>query len=194
MTKSAGDIIHLLEASQPAGDISDAAVPDVNLHQDLNDSSGVSAEMAGGYFNVTSEKRSLSHPAIRFADTDIIDASPELGGVSFPLAHRQSVTVETAEGQSALDDQRTCRSSFASPTIGSAVRNSGEEVGLKDLAAEVQASPFHVSRMRKHGLDAPPKIYPTHHGVSPSEFRRVVRRPARPSEWERTPSLVEGRR
>lgn len=216
--KSAGDIVHLLEASQPAGDMSDPAVPDIILYQDLHGGSRVSGDMGGGHFNVISEKGSFFLSAPQFANTVIVDASHELRSVSFPLAHWQSVMDEAAEGQFSLDYQQLCMGSFASPTIRSAVRNLwalcdeegapsrllaqaagceilaelcrlggapisaakgglapwaerrclellrnqlSEDMSLKDLAAEVQLSPFHFSRMFKHSLGVPPRVYLT---------------------------------
>ncbi len=121
--KSASDIIHLLEASQPAGDMSDPAVPDLVLYQDLHGGSRVSGDMGGGNFNVISERGSFFLSAPRFANTVVVDAAHELRSVSFPLAHWQSVMDEAAGGQFSLDYQKLCMGAFASPTIRSAVRN-----------------------------------------------------------------------
>ncbi|QEE43209.1 helix-turn-helix transcriptional regulator (plasmid) [Rhizobium sp. WL3] len=287
--KSAGDIIHLLEAAQPAGDMSDPAVPDLVLYQDLHGGSRVSGDMGGGRFNVRSEKGSFFLSAPHFANTVVVDKEHELRSVSFPLAQWQSVMDEAAGGQSSLDYQKLCMGAFASPTIRSAVRNLwalcdeegapsrllaqaagceilaelcrlggapfsatkgglapwaerrclellrthlSEDISLKELAAEVQLSPFHFSRMFKHSLGVPPRVYLTwlrmervcellaqtdlpvteiaqevgyssnqvlarvfmkHRGVSPSEYRRVVRGPGRPLITLGVRAPLEGR-
>lgn len=121
--KSAGDILNLLEAAQPAGDMSDPAVPDLVLHQDLRGGSRVSGDMGGGRFNVRSERDSFFLSAPRFANTVIVDAAHEVRSLSFPLAQWQSVLDEAAGGRFPVDYQRLCRGSFASPVIRSAVRN-----------------------------------------------------------------------
>lgn len=121
--KSAGDIIHLLEAAQPAGDMSDPAVPDLVLYQDLHGGSRVSGDMGGGRFDVRSEKDSFFLAAPSFANTVIVDAAHELRSLSFPLARWQSVLDEAADGRFAIDYQKLCMGAFASPTIRSAVRN-----------------------------------------------------------------------
>ncbi len=121
--KSAGGIIHLLEASQPAGDMSDPAVPDLVLYQDLHGGSRVSGDMGGGRFSVKSGKGSFFLSAPRFANTVIVDAEHELRSLSFPLAQWQPVLDEAAGGQFSLDYQKLCMGAFASPAIRSAVRN-----------------------------------------------------------------------
>jgi AraC family transcriptional regulator len=121
--KSAGDIIHLLEAAQPAGDMSDPAVPDLILYQDLHGGSRVSGDMGGGRFDVKSEKGGFFLSAPRFANTVIVDAAHELRSVSFPLAQWQPVLDEAAEGRFPVDYQKLCMGAFASPTIRSALRN-----------------------------------------------------------------------
>ena len=121
--KSAGDIIHLLEAAQPAGDMSDPAVPDLVLYQDLHGGSRVSGDMGGGRFDVRSEKGSFFLSAPRFANTVIVDAAHELRSVSFPLAQWQPILDEAAEGRFSVDYQKLCMGAFASPTIRSALRN-----------------------------------------------------------------------
>jgi AraC family transcriptional regulator len=121
--KSAGDMLHLLEAAQPAGDMSDPAVPDLVLYQDLRGGSRVSGDMGGGRFDVRSEKGSFFLSAPRFANTVIVDAAHALRSLSFPLAQWQPVLDEAAEGRFPVDYQRLCMGAFASPLIRSAVGN-----------------------------------------------------------------------
>ncbi|WP_274425206.1 AraC family transcriptional regulator [Chelativorans sp. YIM 93263] len=121
--KSAGGIIHLLEAAQPAGDMSDPAVPDIVLYQDLHGGSRVSGDMGGGRFDARSEKGGFFLSAPRFANTVIVDAAHELRSLSFPLAQWQSILDEAAEGRFPVDYQKLCMGTFASPSIRSAIRN-----------------------------------------------------------------------
>jgi AraC family transcriptional regulator len=121
--KSAGGIIHLLEAAQPAGDMSDPAVPDIVLYQDLHGGSRVSGDMGGGRFDARSEKGGFFLSAPRFANTVIVDAAHELRSLSFPLAQWQPVLDEAAEGRFPVDYQKLCMGTFASPNIRSAIRN-----------------------------------------------------------------------
>lgn len=121
--KSAGDIIHLLEAAQPAGDMSDPAVPDIVLYQDLRGGSRVSGDMGGGRFDVRSEKGGFFLSAPRFANTVIVENTHELRSLSFPLAQWQPVLDEAAEGRFPVDYQKLCMGTFVSPTVRSAIRN-----------------------------------------------------------------------
>lgn len=122
MMKSAGGIVTLLEAAQPAGDMSDPAVPDIVLYQDLHGGTRVSGDMGGGRFTVTSEKGGFFLSAPRFANTAIVDSAHEVRSLSFPLAQWQSVLDEAGNGRAALDYERLCLGTFASPAIRSAIR------------------------------------------------------------------------
>ena len=288
--KSAGDIIHLLEAAQPAGDMSDPAVPDIVLYQDLHGGTRVSGDMGGGGFNVRSEKGGFFLSAPRFANTVIVGTAHELRSLSFPLAQWQSVLDEAAEGRFPMDYQKLCMGTFASPTIRSAIRNLwvlcdeegapsrllaqaagceilaelcrlggapfgqvkgglapwaerrclemmrarlSEDISLDELAAEARLSPFHFARMFKQSVGVPPRVHLTrlrvekacellertdlpvteiaqevgyssnqvlarvfikHQSMSPSDYRRAVRDPVRPSISLRARrSALEGR-
>ncbi|SFH45589.1 transcriptional regulator, AraC family [Palleronia marisminoris] len=122
-TTSAGGAIHLLEAAQPAGDMSDPAVPDIVLYQDLHGGSRVIGDMGGERFDVGSEKGGFFLSALRFANTVIVDAAHELRSLSFPLAQWQSVLDEATDGQFFIDYRDLSMGSFASPTIRFAIRN-----------------------------------------------------------------------
>lgn len=121
--KSAGDMLHLIEAAQPAGDMSDPAVPDLVLYQDLHGGSRVSGDLGGGRFDVRSERSNFFLAAPRFANTVLVDAAHALRSLSFPLAQWQSILDEAADGRLPVDYQRLSVGAFASPTIRSAVRN-----------------------------------------------------------------------
>ncbi|WP_157017372.1 AraC family transcriptional regulator [Mesorhizobium xinjiangense] len=121
--KSAGGILHLLEAAQPAGDMSAPAVPDIVLNQDLLGGTRVSGDLGGGRFDVRSRQGDLFLAAPSFANTVIVDTAYEIRSLSFPLAQWQSVLDEAADGRFPVDYQKLCAGAFASPTIRSAIRN-----------------------------------------------------------------------
>jgi len=121
--KSAGSIIHLLEAAQPAGDVSDPAVPDVVLHQVTHGGRRITGDLGGGRFDVRTKPGDLFLSAPGFASTVIVDSAHEVRSVSFPLAQWQSVLDEAAEGQFPVDYQKLCMGAFESPMIRSAIRN-----------------------------------------------------------------------
>lgn len=121
--KSTGGILNLLEATQPAGDMSDPAVPDLVLYQDLLGGSRVSGNLGGGRFDVTSEKGGFFLAAPNFANTVMVDADHQLRSLSFPIAQWQKVLEEDAGGQFSFDRLEICCEMFASPTIRSVFRN-----------------------------------------------------------------------
>ncbi len=121
--KSAGDVVHMLEAAQPAGDMSDPAVPDIVLYQDLYGAGRVSGDLGGGRFDVMSGKGDFFLAAPQFANTVIVDGAHEIRSVSFPLAQWQTILDEAGDGQSSLDYQRLSTNVFTSPTIRSTFRN-----------------------------------------------------------------------
>lgn len=120
--KSAGGIVNLLEAAQPAGDMSDPAVPDIVLYQDLHGGTRVSGDMGGGRFAVKSKRGGFFLTAPRFANTVIVDSAHELRSLSFPLTQWQSVLDEVGNGREPIDYQRLCSGTFSSPSIRSAIR------------------------------------------------------------------------
>lgn len=120
--KSAGGIVNLLEAAQPAGDMSDPAVPDIVLYQDLHGGTRVSGDMGGGRFAVTSEKGGFFLSAPGFANTVIVDSAHELRSLSFPLAQWQSVLDEAGNGGVPIDYEQLSKGTFSSPAIRSAMR------------------------------------------------------------------------
>jgi len=120
--KSPGGILNLLEAAQPAGDMSDPAVPDLILYQDLLGGSRVSGDLGGGRFDVMSEKGGFFVAAPNFANTVIVDASHQLRSVSFPVAQWQNVLDDASDGRLSLDSLQVDRGTFHSPAIQSALR------------------------------------------------------------------------
>ncbi len=121
--KSPGGILNLLEAAQPAGDMSDPAVPDLILYQDLLGGSRVSGDLGGGRFDVTSAKDGFFLAAPNFANEVIVDTSHRLRSLSFPLAKWQNMLDEATDTRFAPESLRLYQGSFQSPAIRSALRN-----------------------------------------------------------------------
>ncbi|MGL6209004.1 MAG: helix-turn-helix domain-containing protein, partial [Paracoccaceae bacterium] len=120
--KSPGGLLNLMEAAQPAGDMSDPAVPDITLYQDLLGGCRVSGNLGWGRFDVASEKGGFFLAAPDFANTVIVDTSHQLRSLSFPLSQWQSLLDEATDGQFSLERLNSFRGTFASPTIRSALR------------------------------------------------------------------------
>jgi AraC family transcriptional regulator len=121
--KSPGGILNLLEAAQPAGDMSDPAVPDLVIYQDILGGSHVSGNMGAGRFGVTSAKGGFFLAAPNFANTVMVDARHQLRSLSFPLVQWQSILDEATGGRLPFDRQDIFRGTFASPAFRSAFRN-----------------------------------------------------------------------
>lgn len=123
MMKSPGGFLNLLEATQPAGDMSDPAVPDLILYQDLIGGSHVSGDLGAGHFDVTSEKGGFFLAAPNFANTVMVDASHQLRSLSFPMDQWQSVLDKATDGHFSFDRLGIHGGTFASPAVRSALRN-----------------------------------------------------------------------
>jgi AraC family transcriptional regulator len=121
--KSPGGILNMLEAVQPAGDMSDPAVPDLILYQDLLGGSGVSGNLGGGHFDVMSKKGGFFLAAPNFANEVMVETSHQLRSLSFPMAQWQSLLAEAAEGQFSVESLQLYGGPFHSPAIRSAFRN-----------------------------------------------------------------------
>ena len=120
--KSAGGVLNLLEAAQPAGDMSDPAVPDLILYQDLLGGSRVSGDLGGGRFNVTSEKGGFFLAKPSFANSVMVETSHRLRSLSFPVAKWQDLLGEAGDARLMFDFGDLHRRTFAAPTIRSALQ------------------------------------------------------------------------
>ena len=121
--KSPGGFLNLLEATQPAGDMSDPAVPDLILYQDVLGGSRVSGDLGGGSFDVMSEKGGFFLAAPNFANKVMVDTSHQLRSLSFPMAQWQNVLDEATDGQFSFDRLGIYGGTFTSPAVRSALRN-----------------------------------------------------------------------
>src|SRR5690606_35215148 len=121
--KSPGGFLNLLEAAQPAGDMSDPAVPDLILYQDLLGGSRVSGALRGGSVDVMSERGGFVLAAPNFANKVMVDTSHQLRSLSFPMAQWQNVLDEATDGQFSFDRLGIYGGTFTSPAVRSALRN-----------------------------------------------------------------------
>ncbi|MGL4238799.1 helix-turn-helix domain-containing protein [Tabrizicola sp.] len=287
--KSAGGALSMLEVEQPAGDVSDPAVPDLVLHQDLLGGSRISGDVGGGRFNARSEKGNFLLARPNFANAIMMETSHRVRSVSFPVAQWQDKLDEAVDARFLFDFQDLHRGWFAAPAIWSALRQLwalcdeqgipsrllaqaagceilaelcrlvgaplapvkgglapwaerrslelmrvrlSEDISLDELAVEARLSPFHFARMFKQSVGVPPRVHLTrlrvekacellertdlpvteialevgyssnqvlarvfmkHRRMSPSDYRRAVRDPARSSVSFRPLSALEGR-
>jgi AraC family transcriptional regulator len=120
--KSPGGILNMLEAAQPAGDMSDPSVPDLILYQDLRGGNRVSGNMGWGRFEATSEKGGFYLAAPDFASEIMVDNSHQLRSLSFPMAQWQKVLDEAADGPFSFDHLAIYGGTFAAPSIRSALQ------------------------------------------------------------------------
>ncbi|SFD51329.1 helix-turn-helix domain-containing protein [Roseivivax sediminis] len=120
--RSAGGILDLIEAEQPAGDISGPAVPDLVLHQDLNGGTRFSGDLGAGAFDVTSEKGGFFLAKPNCANKIMVDSCLQVRSLALPLSHWQSVFDEANVGEAVLDRPEVFRGAFKSPEIRSAIR------------------------------------------------------------------------
>ena len=172
--KSPGGVLDLLEAAQPAGDMSDPAVPDLVLYQDLLGGSRVSGDLGRGRFDVVSEKGGFFLAAPNFANTVMVDASHQLRSLSFPTAQWQKVLDEAADGRLSFECLEINRGLFHSPTIQSAVRNlwalSDEEGAPSRLLARAAGCVIMAELCRLSGAT----FAPARGGLAPWAERRCL--------------------
>lgn len=172
--KSAGGIINLIEAAQPAGDMSDPAVPDLVLYQDLIGGTRVSGDLGGGRFDVVSEKGGFFLAAPNFTNTVIVDCSHQLRSLAFPMVRWQSILDEATNGKFSFDWSEVSRSTFASPNIRSAVRKLwvlAEEEGTPSRLL-AQSAGCNVLAELLHLVGAP--VEPIKSGLAPWVKKRCL--------------------
>lgn len=137
--RSPGGILGMLEAAQPAGDMSDPAVPDLVLYQDLLGGTRVSGDLGAGRFDVTSERGGFFLAAPNFANSVLVETRHRLRSLSFPIAEWQGLLDEASWGRFSLGSRDPYRGTFASPMIRSAFQRlwalSEEEGGPARLLA-----------------------------------------------------------
>lgn len=119
--KSPGGMLNLLEATQPAGDMSDPAVPDLVLYQDLLGGSRVSGDLGAGRFDVISQEGGFFIAAPNFANTVIVENRHQLRSLSFPVPRWQNIVEEAAGGSFTFTSHLVYNGTFVSARIRSAI-------------------------------------------------------------------------
>lgn len=172
--KSPGGILNMLEAAQPAGDMSDPAVPDLILYQDLHGGNRVSGNLGGGRFEVTSERGGFYLAAPNFANEVMVESSHRLRSLSLPIAQWQTVLDEAADGRFSFDRLAIYGGTFASPLIRSALQRlwglSDEEGAPSRLLARAAGCEILAELCRLSG--AP--FTPARGGLAPWAERRCL--------------------
>jgi AraC family transcriptional regulator len=119
--KSPGAILNMLEAKQPAGYMSDPAVPDLILYQDLVGGTRLSCNLGGGKFDATTERGGFVLAAPNFANIATADTCHHLRAFSLPLAHWQNAVDEATDGGFSLEGLQLHKGAFHSLSIQSAL-------------------------------------------------------------------------
>ena len=120
--KSAGGVLNMLEATQPAGDMSIPAVPDFVLYQDLLGGSHINADHGGGRFSATTDKGGFVLAAPDFAISSMVSTPHHLRSFAFSVAHWQSVLDEAMDRHFSFDSLGIFRGAFTMPTIQTALQ------------------------------------------------------------------------
>lgn len=121
--KSPGGILGLVEAVQPAGDMSDPAIPDLVLYQCVLGGNRVRGNMGWGRFDVTSETGSFFPAAPGFANTVMVEARHKLRSLSFPIDQWRNLLDEASDGHFSVDRLGIYGGTLCSPGIKSAFRS-----------------------------------------------------------------------
>lgn len=172
--KSSGGILNLVEAKQPAGDMSDPPVPEIVLYQDLIGGTQVSGNMGGGKFTAKSKKGGFFLAMPNFSTTTIVDQNHQLRAVSFPLAYWQALLNCGTDGRFEFDRPEIHNGTFSSPTIQAALLRlwtlSHEEDVPSRLLAQAAGSEILAELCRLGGQPFTPAIG----GLAPWAERRCL--------------------
>lgn len=172
--KSPGGMLNLLEATQPAGDMSDPAVPDLVLYQDLLGGSRVSGDLGAGRFDVISQKGGFFIAAPNFANTVIVENRHQLRSLSFPVSRWQGIVEEAAGGSFSFAAHLVYNGTFESPRIRSTIlhlwRLCDEEGTPSRLLAQAAGCEILAELCRLIGSP----LKPVRGGLAPWAERRSV--------------------
>lgn len=172
--KSVGGIINMLEAAQPAGDMSDPAVPDLILYQDLLGGNRVNGDMGGGRFDVMSERGGFYLAAPNFASDIMVETSHQLRSLSFPVGQWQNALEEAVDGQFTFDRLGAFNGTFTSPAIRSVLQRlwslCDEEGAPSRLLARAAGCEILAELCRLGGMP----FTPVRGGLAPWAERRSI--------------------
>lgn len=172
--KSPGGFLTLVEAVQPAGDMSDPAVPDLVLYQSMSSDIRVGGDLGAGKFKVTAQKDSLFLAAPNFSNSVFVDDPHRLRSVSFPLFTWRMLLQDLVMSPAAFDYGRLHSGGFASPFIRSAIERLwrlSEEEGLPSRLL-AQAAGCEILAEVHRLADAP--VVTRRGGLAPWAERRCV--------------------
>jgi AraC family transcriptional regulator len=171
--KSPGGVLNMHEVIQPAARMSDPAVPDLMLHQDLLGGSRISGNLGGGQFSATTEKGDFMLAAPNFANYLKSSTNHQIRSFAFPLANWQSVLDEAFARPFSFDDLRYSRT-FNTPSIRSLLGNLwalSEEEGAPSCLLARAAGCEILAELCQLG-NAP--LSPTKGGLAPWAKRRCL--------------------
>lgn len=138
--KSTGDVLSMVEVTQPAGDMSYPSLPELILYQDMIGGSRVSGDNGGGSFAVTTEKGGLIIGAPNFRNRSMVDNVHRIRSFAFPLTKWQSLVETSSDSQLPIDQLDIYKGTFVSQPIQSALRRlwalSEEEGAASRLLAQ----------------------------------------------------------
>lgn len=121
--KSAGGILNVLEATQPAGEMYDPAVPDIVLYQDLIGGTRIHGNLGGGQFDVATEKAGFVVAAPDYAVYSKVPTAHHIRSFAFPMVHWRDMLNEAADGKFSLEQLDVFRGTFATPQILAKLRS-----------------------------------------------------------------------
>lgn len=172
--KSPGGILSMVEATQPAGDMSYPSLPELVLYQDLLGGSRVVGDNGGGSFDVTTEKGGMIIGAPNFKNRSKVETPHRIRSLSFPLSHWQNIVDEAADGHLSIAQLGIYNGTFASPSIRSGLQRlwalSGEEVAPSRLLAQAAGCEILAELCRLGGAH----FAPTRGGLAPWAERRCL--------------------
>jgi AraC family transcriptional regulator len=172
--KSPGGILNMLEARQPAAEMSDPAVPDLVLYQDLPGGSRIKADHGSGRFDVTTERGGFLVAAPNFAHSSKVYSDHHIRSLAFPLAEWQGVLEDAVERRFLFDGLGVYRGTFTSPTIRSALRTlwslCEEEGAPSRLLARAAGCEILAELCRLGGA----RLAPAKGGLAPWAERRCI--------------------
>lgn len=172
--KSQGTILDLIGAALPAGDVSQPAVPDLVLVQQVVPSNQVWGNMGWGRYDQRGEKGKFFLAAPNFATTIWGDSANSFRGLAFPLAEWQTVFDEAADGKVSIESLNIERGLFHSPNIRLAMSKlwglSADEGATSRLLARSAGCEILAELCRVSGNS----IAPAKGGLAPWVQRRCV--------------------
>lgn len=122
MLKSPGGCLSLIETAMPAVEMSDPAVPELVLHQDLRGGFRVQADLGSGRFSATSRPNDLFLAAPDFANSIAVDSDHLVRSIAFPVQQWASFCDDSLNGALSFDFGVLHRGAFVSSQISAAQR------------------------------------------------------------------------